>query len=65
MVDMTTNKNILNRLVVGLVGGAHAEAWWNSPNRAFDMKTPNELMTEETWTEVRDYLMHHAYGGGS
>ena len=62
---MSVNKKILDRLVVGLVGGAHAEAWWNSPNRAFDMKTPNELMVEETWIVVRDYLMHHAYGGGS
>jgi len=63
---MSVNKNLLNRLVVGLVGGVNAEAWWDSPNRAFGMKTPNEMMTEETWLVVRDYLMHHAYvGGGS
>ena len=62
---MAVNKNLLNRLVEGLVGVGNAKTWWNSPNKAFDMKTPNEMMTEETWTEVRDYLMHHAYGGGS
>ena len=61
---MTVNKNLLNRLVVGLVGVANADGWWNSPNKAFDMKTPNEMMTEETWLQVRDYLMHHAYSGG-
>ena len=40
---MTVNKNLLNRLVVGLVGVANADGWWNSPNKAFDMKTPDEI----------------------
>jgi hypothetical protein len=62
---MTDNfhKNTLNRLVVALVGDKLSEQWWKSPNKAFDGRTPDELMNEQEWTQVRDYLFNHAYGG--
>lgn len=57
------HKETLNRLVVGLVGDKLSKQWWNSPNKTFENRTPEELMNEEEWTRVRDYLMNHAYGG--
>jgi len=56
-------RNIANNLVASLVGPAHVEAWWTSPNRVFDGLTP-----EAQWTQGSDavvnYLMHHAFSGG-
>jgi hypothetical protein len=57
------HKETLNRLVVALVGDKLAESWWKSPNKAFDNRPPDELMNEQEWTRVRNYLMDHAYGG--
>jgi Protein of unknown function (DUF2384) len=61
MIDLY-HKKTLHKLVEGLTG-SQAELWWKSPNKAFDGRTPDELMNEEEWTIVRDYLMNHAYGG--
>jgi hypothetical protein len=56
-------RGIANHLVTRMVGEQQADAWWASPNRAFDHRTP-----EEQWTSGSDavvnYLMHHAYAGG-
>ncbi len=57
------HKETLNRIVVSLVGDKLSTDWWNSPNQAFDGRTPESLMNEEEWTRVRNYLMDHAYGG--
>jgi hypothetical protein len=56
------HKETLNRIVVALVGDKLSTDWWNSANQAFDGRTPESLMNEEEWTQVRDYLLHHAYG---
>ena len=58
-------RGIADHLVVRMVGEQQADAWWASPNRAFDHRTP-----EEQWTAGSDavinYLMSHAMmGGGS
>jgi uncharacterized protein (DUF2384 family) len=53
----------LDRLVIGLVGGTHSKDWWNSPNKAFEDRKPIDLMNEDEWTRVRNYLLSHAYGG--
>jgi hypothetical protein len=57
------HKETLNRLVVALVGDRLSKEWWKSPNKAFDGRAPDELMNEEEWTRVRNYLFDHAYGG--
>lgn len=31
--------------------------WWDSPNKAFDMKTPNELWESGEKETVKDYLI--------
>jgi hypothetical protein len=59
----TYHKETLNRIVVALVGNKLSADWWNSPNKAFEDRTPESLMNEHEWTRVRDYLMKHAYGG--
>lgn len=53
----------LNRLLAGLVGEGLCKDWWNSPNKAFEDRKPIDLMNEDEWTRVRDYLMNYAYGG--
>jgi len=59
----TYHKETLNRIVVALVGDKHSADWWLSPNRAFNNRPPQDLMNEQEWTRVRDYLMDSAYGG--
>ena len=63
---LTTEENFratCNTLVESLVGKAHAETWWSSPNQAFAGLTP-----EAQWVtgsdSVVNYLMHHAFAGG-
>jgi hypothetical protein len=48
-------------LVVALVGKAHAELWWASPNRAFEMQTPLEQFDRNA-ERVYGYLMQSAEG---
>lgn len=50
-------------LVQALVGEDLADAWWNSPNKAFDMRTPAGMWIED-YRRVHNYLMHHAFAGG-
>jgi len=52
-------------LVIALVGKDLADDWWNTPNRAFDMRTPAGMWIED-YQRVYNYLMHHGFvGGGS
>ena len=52
-------------LVIALVGKDLAHVWWKSPNKAFDMKSPDDMWIED-YNRVYNYLMHHAFvGGGS
>lgn len=56
-------RNIANNLVTSMVGPAHVETWWASPNQAFDGRTP-EAQWAQGSDSVVNYLMHHAFGGG-
>ena len=52
-------------LVIGLVGIDLADDWWNSPNKAFNGRTPAGMWLED-FRQVHNYLMHHSFvGGGS
>jgi hypothetical protein len=37
---------------------ARAEAWWDIPNPypPFNLRTPRELMTDEEWNSVREFI---------
>jgi hypothetical protein len=54
---------IADQLVTSMVGWTNVDAWWSSPNQAFDGRTP-----EAQWAAGSDavvnYLMHHAFSGG-
>ena len=63
---MTTEqefRNIANHLVASMVGPNQVDAWWASPNRAFDDRTP-EAQWQSGSDAVVNYLMHHAFSGG-
>lgn len=66
---MTTVKVTLNRLLSAMIGRAElVDLWWDSPNKAFGGKTPNEvyLSGEEGRQKVINYIHFHAnVGGGS
>ena len=52
-------------LVIALVGKDNSDAWWDSPNKAFDGRTPAGMWITD-FRQVHNYLMHHAFvGGGS
>lgn len=57
-------RRIADQLVGALMGTDSVQKWWASSNLAFDGRTP-----EEQWTagsdQVINYLMEHAFGGGS
>lgn len=62
---MSKDKESLNKVVIALVGVELAPKWWDSPNKAFEGKTPNEIY-EENPKKVKNYLLWHATcGGGS
>lgn len=48
-------------LLIAMLGKDLALKWWDSPNKAFDMKTPEEQW-EQDYLTVYNYLMDHAYG---
>lgn len=48
-------------LVIALVGKDLSDNWWNSQNKAFELKTPNEKW-KENYETVYSYLMSHAEG---
>lgn len=52
----------LHQRVLKLCGGNEtlAKNWWNTPNTAFNLSTPRDLMDEERWEEVRSYLLGKA-----
>lgn len=62
MISEHIAKQRSNALVITLVGGNLVDKWWSSPNKAFDMKTP-EVMWIEDYTKVYNYLMCCAEGG--
>ena len=61
------SKEIMNLLLVNLVGKALVQKWWKSPNRAFGGKTPISLWKGSTrdQTEVKLYLIRAVMQEGS
>jgi len=49
----------INKLLFALLGDMQlVDMWWDSPNRAFDMKTPAEVYKVDVET-VQNYIMDH------
>jgi hypothetical protein len=56
----TVIKLALNKILFALIGRHDlVEEWWHSPNRAFDMRTPDEVYQSgmEGRMAVKQYLM--------
>jgi hypothetical protein len=49
-------------IVTALVGKDMADRWWNSPNKAFNMRTPAGMWIED-YHMVYDYLLRMADSG--
>ena len=41
------------------VTGSLQEKWWNTPNNAFDRKTPSEVLKEEGSDKIKGYLIRY------
>ena len=47
----------LNECLMAMLGNEQlVNDWWKSPNKAFDMMTPNEVW-EEDYDRVRSYVV--------
>jgi len=58
----TIVKPVINRMLLGLLGRNDLiDAWWDSQNLHFGMKTPNEvyLSGEKGRQQVFDYVSKH------
>jgi hypothetical protein len=49
-----------NALVIAMVGKDHADQWWDTPNKAFDERTPVGMWVED-WQKVYLYLMNRGF----
>ena len=57
---MDTDK--YNRILYALLGSEElVQKWWESPNRAFDEMTPNEMLNRDK-TRVKNYLLAQLSG---
>lgn len=60
---MNTDKENLRKrsemLVISLIGSDIAQEWWQSPNRAFRMQTPEQTFDSDP-EKVYSYLVGHA-----
>lgn len=55
-------RNLCDGFLQGLIGTDLIETWWNSPNRAFNDKTPDWVWENGNPNDVFFYLSSHASG---
>lgn len=58
-IDKENMRKQAEMLVVSLIGDNLADDWWNSPNRAFQMQTPEKTFDSDP-EKVYSYLVGHA-----
>lgn len=52
-------KEALNECLMAMLGDEQlVRDWWDSPNKAFDMQTPNKVW-EEDYNKVRSYIVSY------
>ena len=48
----------LNKMLLALLGSQERVLhWWDIPNKAFDLRTPNELWNNGEQETVKNYLL--------
>lgn len=58
-----TQQEKLNKILFAMLGSEHlVDMWWDSPNRHWNLQTPNEIWngTREGKTEVIRYILSYA-----
>lgn len=60
-IEINPNDGLYER-ILRLCGGNEqlAKQWWDSPNPAFNLQTPRDLMNADRWEEIREYIMGKA-----
>lgn len=61
----TIIKHELNRVLLALLGNSDlVDRWWDSPNRAFEGETPNQIYwsSDEGRQRVANYIADHVQG---
>ena len=56
-------RNRCEIMILSMVGKDYTNIWWNSPNKAFQGKTPNEMFDTDP-EQVYDYIIGHINGYG-
>jgi hypothetical protein len=51
------------KMVIALVGEKFSDKWWDSPNRAFNFLTPDEVWKHGDSKTVMQYLLIQCFGG--
>ena len=62
MISEYVAKQRTQTLLTAMLGSKLVDAWWNSPNKAFDGKTPHDVWITD-YAKVYSYVMHNADGG--
>jgi len=57
-MDIERKRNQCNIMLKALMGEGHYMEWWNSKNKAFDDRTPEEIWEKES-DRVYEYLIGH------
>ncbi len=56
-------KQSLNEILLGLLGSQElVELWWSTPNKAFDMEIPDDLLHSNRKNEVIKYILAQVSG---
>lgn len=61
MISEYVAKQRSQTLLTAMLGKDLVDHWWNTPNRAFNMRTPAGMWVED-YTKVYNYLMRSAEG---
>ena len=65
-MNMTIIKSNVNQYLYAMLGKSElVDLWWDKPNKAFDMKTPNEVYQtgSEGRKQVYDYVIRCSNNG--
>lgn len=56
-------KQDLNQILINLLGSRElVERWWSTPNKAFDLEIPDDLLHTPRRKEVEAYILAQVSG---
>lgn len=61
--DKQRKRFFLDLALVSLVGSENLkDQWWITPNKQWNLKTPESIWLSDDWESVYDYVMIFCYG---